>query len=129
MTMQQPTLFGPQDAYGGFLPVAKAHRADPQSSHEAAEKVSKSAKAALHREIALAIVMAHPGHTGMELWELATPEQKQELGDHHELYRKLSDIRHQNLVRQGDARPCRIKASRMVTWFPVDKSEAALRAK
>jgi hypothetical protein len=69
---QSPSLFPTMPTAYGIVPLPRAHRADPSTSHESAAKVAKSARAALHREIAMAIVAAHPGHTGMELWELAT---------------------------------------------------------
>jgi hypothetical protein len=39
-----------------------------------------------------------------------------ELGDHHELYRKMSVLRHEGLIDQGEARLCTIRHVRCVTW-------------
>ena len=51
----QPTLFGGSDAYGGHLtPVpipVRAANGDPATSHEAAERASRSGKVARHRAI------------------------------------------------------------------------------
>ena len=62
--MSQPNLFGVPDAYGGFTPIAG--RTDPLTSHESARRVSKSARAELHRKIAIAIVLRI--HRGTREW-------------------------------------------------------------
>jgi hypothetical protein len=49
MVSQQSNLFNP-DQYGGFELSSRAHRGDPTTSHEAAAKIAKSEKAALHRK-------------------------------------------------------------------------------
>ena len=115
MGTEQPSLFSP-DAYGGFAPAARAHRRDPRTSHEAAARVTKSQRAAHHRQIVLQLVRAHPASTGHELWQAASEEQRAELETHNEVYRKLNDLRHAGLVVQGEARLCSVRGSRMVVW-------------
>jgi hypothetical protein len=56
--LEQESLFGPPNAYGDPSPP-RAHRADPVTSHEAAAKVGRSARAALHRQIVTAL-RPHP---------------------------------------------------------------------
>jgi hypothetical protein len=68
----------------------------------------------------LALVKAFPGHTGYELWDLATDGQRNELDKSvHELYRRLADLKNIGLLTQGEPRPCTIKKTRMVTWIPA----------
>jgi hypothetical protein len=72
-----------------------------------------------HRRIVLDLVTRHAGSTGHELWSLASADEREELEDHHEIYRKLSDLRHAGKVIQGDPRDCTVRHTRMVTWQPT----------
>jgi hypothetical protein len=118
LNMHQPTLFSPTppNAYGAPIVPVRAHNADPITSHDAAERAERSGKVARHRAVALALVKAWPARTGYELWELASGSDKAELVNHHELYRRLADLKNAALVVQGEPRHCTIKGSRMVTW-------------
>jgi hypothetical protein len=116
--MEQPNLFGSPNAYGDFTPP-RAARNDPPTSHEAGARVGRSERAARHRAIVLGLVRRCPGGTGMELWHAATDDERRELETPNEVWRKLNDLRHANLVMQGDDRPCTIRHVRMVTWLPT----------
>jgi hypothetical protein len=121
MTTEQPNLFGSPNAYGGLSPAPpiRVGRSDPVTSHQAAERSAKSARAERHRRIVLDLVTRHAGSTGHELWSVATAAERTELEDHHEVYRKLSDLRHVGKVIQGDPRDCTVRHTRMVTWQPT----------
>lgn len=114
--MHQPTLFHNTPTGPTAAPVALAHRADPVSSHEAAKRVTRSAKAALHRQIVLALVQTFPSSTGHELWAACPAEQRAELETPNEVWRKLNDLRRAGLVIQGESRVCTVRKVRMVTW-------------
>ena len=117
--MIQGNLFG-GNAYGEAVPlVTRAARNDPVTSHESAAKVAKSAKAALHRQIVLTLVKAHPSSTGFEIWQSCTANQQAELETPNEIWRKLNDLKHAGLVEQGEARVCIFRGRRMVTWSPT----------
>lgn len=105
-------------------PRVQAAAVDPVTSHEAAERHEKSGKAKAHREIALAMVQRNPGKTGHELWRDATDEERKELGDHQELYKRLNDLKHDQKVQQGPKKVCSVKDALMVTWELVKASEA-----
>jgi hypothetical protein len=128
LTAYQPNLFAPT-AYGGTAPIPAptplAANGDPWTSHEAAERAHRSGKVTRHRAIALALVRAHPGCTGHELWAAASDAERAELESHHELYRRLSDERHAGNIAQGEARACSIKRTKMVTWWPSVAAEGA----
>lgn len=75
--------------------------------------------------LVLAEVTRRPGCTGAELWHEAPTSYRVALGDHHEQYRRLSDLRHAGKVRQGAKRRCRLKGVEMVTWEPAVPAAAA----
>jgi hypothetical protein len=129
MTTQQPNLFGAPDVYGGFqaAPI-RAAAGDPITSHEGAARLTKSGKVARHRQIALALVKTFPSRTGYELFQLATDEQRDELENVHELYRRLADLKNSGVLSQGEPRPCKIKKTRMVTWDLVGASQLTKKA-
>lgn len=119
----QPALFG-TNAYGDTVPAVPltnpiAHAADPQSSHEAAEKHTASGKRARHAEIVLALVKKFPGQTALELWDDATVEQQDELKEYQEIRRRLTDLEKANLIRQGPTRRCSVRFTPMLTWEAV----------
>lgn len=92
-------LFGPQSPYGGCAPAS--HASDPSTSHE------------------LSLVKRHPRSTYAELFDLALPEEKFELGDKAEVNRRLNTLLKAGLIRRafenGELvkRPCRITGNSM----------------
>lgn len=112
----QPTLFGPQDAYGGFTPAA--HRDDPQTSHEAAASIIESGARSRHCAIVLAIVRLHPGSTYAELFSAATDVERSELREAVAVARRLPDLERAGMVWRGESRICRVKKTKMHIWGP-----------
>ena len=111
----QPALFpGTFSAYG----PATAN-ADPATSAAAERRVTVSGRRNRNVDIALAILRRNPGCTGHELFAAGSEEERRELVAFPELYRRLNDLRHAGKARQTDARKCRIKGTRMVTWEPA----------
>lgn len=116
---KQPLLF---DAPGSpYKSAPLAANADPETSHEAAERHASSGKMGTNAAIALALVQRHPGKTYHELWHLATDAEKRVLGDHIELMRRLGGLKScvPAVLRHGEARLCQIKGTRMVVWEVV----------
>lgn len=112
----QPRLFA-ADCYGGGEPAAR--KTDPETSHQAAERVKRSGIAQAHAVIALAIAERLPGSTFHELWAEATEAERAALGDTTELMRRLGSLRNAGKVNHGPARACRVKGTQMVTWVLV----------
>lgn len=104
----QPAKFG----------TPRSHRNDPATSAEAAANHRESGKHRKHSELVLSLVKRHPGRTACELWELATPAEKVELGDYYEVRRRLSDMSSLALplVRKAEPRECSVKRTKQVTW-------------
>ena len=118
--MHQPNLFhntptGPTPAPTG----ARSPRRPCDEPRSGCPRLEEH-RAAKHRQTVLEIIRAHPGRTGQELCALASAEQRAELEDVHELYRKAAELLHRKLVTQGGPRPCSVKGSMMVTWLPVE---------
>lgn len=91
-----------------------ARRTDPQSSHSAAEEVTRSGKREGQVLAVLALVRKYPGSTSLEL-------AKHSVGlDRYVTARRLPELEKQGLVRKGDERPCTINGRSMVTWWPTD---------
>jgi hypothetical protein len=64
----------------------------------------------------LDLVKRWPGRTGYELFELATAEQKEDLENAVQVYRKLNDLRRASLIEQGPPKLCGCRKRNMVTW-------------
>lgn len=92
---------------------------DPATRAEAEARQSAGGKRRKHARIAWALVLAMPGSTMYELWANASEREQTELGTIHELCRQLNDLRHEMAVKQGPARKCRIRGTRMIVWEPV----------
>lgn len=98
------------------LPPASSP-ADPDTSRQAEEEHTKAGTRRRNLDRVLALVRGRPGSTAVELWH----GQKDEPGavGRHEVSRRLADLAHAGLVRQGKARPCWIRERSMVTWWPA----------
>jgi hypothetical protein len=62
---------------------------------------------------ALALVVAHPGKTSMELAALGTL-------DRYQLARRLPDLREIGRVRNGEDRVCTASGRLASTWWPAE---------
>ena len=91
-----------------------AHRKDPLTSFEAAEKAEKSGKAAGQRQAVLAAVKRWPGRTSAELADLMAV-------DRHMPARRLSELRDKGRIRQGQPKMCSICQYNCVTWYWCSK--------
>jgi len=89
---------------------------DPESSHEAAERITASGKRERHCELVYSLVCLWPGKTAVELWELASPCFKEELKEMQRVRQRLSDMSDIR-VMQGPARKCSIRGTKQVVWF------------
>ena len=119
--VKQPLLFG-APAVGPYrhaaLTAPIAADADPATSHEAAALVTKSGRRRRNADLVLRILRRQSSPaTGHEIWDSASPAEQTELGHYSEIYRRLNDLRHAGLVRQGEARKCRIKKTLMMVWM------------
>ena len=99
------------------IPIA--HTSDPSTSHEAAANITASGKLSRHEGIVLGLVREYPGRTAVELWTLALPEEQDDLSEMQRVRQRLSGLLHAGRVKQGEARKCRVRYTRMVTWRVV----------
>lgn len=99
-----------------FDPAPLAATADPDTSHASAREHVASGAQGEHCRRVLELVRMAPGSTYVELWEGQSG--RQILRD-VEIMRRLNDLRHAGLVRQGPPRTCRVKGTKMVVWLPV----------
>jgi hypothetical protein len=95
---------------------AVAARADPITSHQAAERMNRSGATAANAAAVLAMVRDHPGLTSREL--SALPDCPAKI-DRHEMARRTSTLERAGLVRKGDQRECGVGCGKAVTWFVV----------
>ena len=95
-------------------PVRTLYRVDdPHTSGMAADELDASGGRLKHAEMVFAAVCSNRGATAAEIGVITG------LG-HIEAQRRLSDLKNAHRVRQGAARACRVKGSRMVTWYAVE---------
>lgn len=109
-----PDLFDLGDVRA-FKPLAfrpaSANR-DPVTSHLAESKVTQSGRRQTQAEQVLEALKRRPMHTSAELAEAMG-------ACRFMVARRLSDLRHNNLVRQCAKRVCAVKGSEAVTWDVV----------
>lgn len=102
------------------MSVKHLYRADnPVTSKEAAESFEESGSRAEHMQIVKEAVFAHPGLTSSELPKYTSLDQ-------YQVRRRLSDLKNEHWIKQGEPRKCTVAKRRMVPWFPVDDQERAL---
>jgi hypothetical protein len=92
---------------------AKARSSDPQSSHEAAQRMNDSGKAKAHVEHVTDHVWKQPGLTSREIAELPDCDL-----DRWEVARRLSDAEKLGQVKKGPKRKCKVAGTLAVTWRP-----------
>ena len=99
-----------------FVPMAKAlaRTADPETSHEAAEKIIDDI--AKIQAWAIACIRKTQGWTQRELGRVYCPEDLRKIG------RRLSELAECTppVLRRGDKRPCHVSGRRAETWYTVD---------
>lgn len=89
-----------------------ARRTDPESSHLAAERITRSGRRASQQDHAHAAVESFPGLTSAEL--------AQETGiDRYELARRLPECAFAGRIRRGSIRLCDVSARPACTWWPA----------
>jgi len=119
--MRERTLFddelpGTTSAPAPLLAGPSSHAGDPATSAEAAQNHDASRRAAAHARLVLELVRKHPSSTAVELWSHCNEWDRFRLVEMQEVRRRLTDLHRAGRVHQGEARPCRVKGSRMVTW-------------
>lgn len=98
-----------------------AHTADPATSHEAAEVLTRTGRRQRHADAVLNLVKLYPGRTAVELWQFAGDwDLTAELKEMQEVRRRLVDLEAAGKVRQGPARKCSVRGTRQVTWLPIE---------
>ena len=95
---------------------AIARNTDPATSHAAAHSITKGGKRQRRRDQVLACVQLTPGQNAYEV--------AQNTG-YVNAWKRLSELLHDGLVRQGPARLAPTGVSQL-TWFPVEPTQGVL---
>lgn len=96
-----------------FAPVARSHRADPETSKDAARHMNRSGKAKSHESIVVAAVKKYPDATSGEL------ARRIDVLDLAEVRRRLTDAERRGLVEKTGRRRCGELGSNQSTWGVV----------
>jgi len=91
---------------------ALARNTDPPTSHEAAESVERSGRAASQRHLCLLEVWKRPGSTAAEIAARTGLER-------HVPSRRLPELREAGQVKNGPQRICTVTGNPSMTWEPV----------
>jgi len=91
--------------------TAIARQANPIMSHQAAEEVESSGRAASQRHLCLLEVWKNPGRTATEIAEAVGLER-------HIPSRRLPELRQAGQVKNGPERDCAVTGNLSMTWFP-----------
>ena len=90
--------------------MATARRTDPGTSHEAAEMMNASGRANTQRRKVFDYVVENPGQTSGEITAGAG------LADRYVASRRLPELRRLGFVVNGEARVCRVRGTKQITW-------------
>lgn len=94
--------------------VARARRADTETSHIAATEVESNGTASAHRSVIVAYLKQHPGKTNAEIAEGSGL-------DYARVHKRMKELEELNLVIRGDKRYCTTegRTTRLYTsWYP-----------
>ena len=91
-----------------FLQAARTH--DPETSHEAAEKVTASGKRETDCNIVLAVLKDRTGLTTKEIAQRCSLT-------YHQVARRMIDLEHSNLIFRGAPKMCSIGAVSVLSWW------------
>lgn len=89
-----------------------ARTTDPESSHDAAEHITRSGQRAQQQAVTAAAIKAFPDHTMQELAELTGH-------DRYMLGRRVSECETAGLVKRGLKRVCRVTGRNAEPWMPA----------
>ncbi len=87
-----------------------ARRSDPDTSHAAAQRVTRSGSRADHLTRVVEAVRSHPGKTSAELAQITGLER-------HEAARRTSDGEREGFLRKGPSRKCSVSGRAAVCWW------------
>lgn len=110
MATNQQDLFAPQPPRRVETPAAR--RTDPETSHAAAEVITKSGERAHQQHQTAAAVKRHPGHTSQELSELTGI-------DRYTLARRLPECETAGSAKRGAVTECTVTKRKALTWWPA----------
>lgn len=91
----------------------RARRTDPQTSHQAAERIKSSGKLRAQQQTVLDAVKRFPGSTAVELASRAGL-------DRYMVSRRLPELA-PIWVRRHAPRVCTVKGTAQITWYAVDR--------
>jgi len=89
-----------------------ARNSDPETSHLAAEEITKSGKRKAQQQKVLNAVKKFPNRTSAEI------ANRSKL-DRYAVARRLPELATAGLVKRGNARQCRINHRQAIVWSPV----------
>jgi len=95
-----------------WTPVAHLHRrTDPDTSRQAAERVTAIGSRADHLNRIVQAVLEYPGRTSAELAECTGLER-------HEAARRTADACNAGLIVRGPSKTCSVGGRASITWWP-----------
>ena len=120
---QQPSLFGPRNAYGGYDDPPLARSNDPKTSHRAAARQRSSGKINSGSAIIMAILrrIGKPS-TYREVWSAADASEKEKLREPSTIATRLTVLERRGLVRAGNERLCTIGKVEARQWELIDEA-------
>ena len=94
-----------------FVDTPRSRRADPETSHLAAERIKSSGALGHQQAAVLAAVRQWPGMTAVELAHLAKM-------DRYAVSRRTAELAGVK-IRRGPVRVCTVNGTPMTTWAPL----------
>lgn len=107
--MHQQSLFDGHDLTAPI--VARARRADPETSHIAATEVENNGTAHDHRNIIAAYLRSNPVETNAEIAEGSGL-------DYARVHKRMVELEREGRIIRGAQRKCSVHQRLMIAWYP-----------
>jgi len=100
--------------------LPRSRLSDPDTSHQAAEKVRKSGQLGKQQRLVLDAVKRFPGKTSAELGQLIASERSEDaVVWRYRAARRCPEVSVTGLIRRRSPRTCEITGHPAMTWWPA----------
>lgn len=108
-----------QGTAGLMADTPRARRTDPETSHDAGDKVRRTGELGKQQRMVLEAVKRWPGRTSAELGKLIAEDRSEDvIVWRYRAGRRLSEVAVGGHIRRSKPRLCEATGNHAVTWYP-----------
>lgn len=109
-----------QGRQGLLADTPRSRASDPDTSHEAADKLRRSGELGKRQRLVLEAVKRWPGRTSAELGKLIAEERQEDVVVwRYRAGRRLSEVAIGGHIRRSKPRQCAATGNHAATWYPT----------